>query len=140
VLTNVVYGCESWSLILREAHRLVVFGNRVLRPVLEPKREEVMGCCRRVRDELHKLYAPPDIITSKKLRNMRWTRHVACMRKINMHTEILAETLKGNDQLQNVGIHRSIMLEWILDKSVGKVWTRFIWIMTGTNGGLFRTR
>jgi hypothetical protein len=36
----VLYGCETWSLTLREEHRLRVFENRVLRRIFGPKREE----------------------------------------------------------------------------------------------------
>jgi hypothetical protein len=36
----VLYGCETWSLALREEHRLRVFDNRVLRRIFGPKREE----------------------------------------------------------------------------------------------------
>ncbi|PNF34658.1 hypothetical protein B7P43_G05713, partial [Cryptotermes secundus] len=39
-LSVVPYGCETWSLILREEHRLRVFENRVLRRIFEPKRDE----------------------------------------------------------------------------------------------------
>jgi hypothetical protein len=38
-----MYGWETWSLTLREEHRLRVFENRVLRRIFGPKREEVMG-------------------------------------------------------------------------------------------------
>jgi hypothetical protein len=39
----VLYGCETWSLTLREEHRLRVFENRVLRRIFGPKRDEVTG-------------------------------------------------------------------------------------------------
>jgi hypothetical protein len=39
ILPVVLYGCETWSLTLREEHRLKVFENRVLR-IFGPKREE----------------------------------------------------------------------------------------------------
>jgi hypothetical protein len=39
----VLYGCETWSLALREEHRRRVFGNRVLRGIFRPKRDEVTG-------------------------------------------------------------------------------------------------
>jgi hypothetical protein len=39
----VLYGCETWSLTLREEHRLGVFENRVLRRIFGPKRDEVTG-------------------------------------------------------------------------------------------------
>ena len=38
-----LYGCETWSLTLRDEHRLRVFENRVLRRVFGPKRDEVTG-------------------------------------------------------------------------------------------------
>jgi hypothetical protein len=38
-----LYGCETWSLILREKHRLRVLENRVLRRIFGPKREKVTG-------------------------------------------------------------------------------------------------
>ena len=43
ILPVVLYGCETWSLILREERRLRVFENRVLRRVFGPKRDEVTG-------------------------------------------------------------------------------------------------
>jgi hypothetical protein len=39
----VLYGCETWSLTLREEHRLKVFENRVLRIIFGPRRNEVIG-------------------------------------------------------------------------------------------------
>jgi hypothetical protein len=43
ILPVVLYGCETWSLTLREEYRLRVFENRVLRRIFGPKREEVTG-------------------------------------------------------------------------------------------------
>jgi hypothetical protein len=43
ILPVVMYGCETWSLTLREEHRLRVFENRVLRKVFGPKKGEVTG-------------------------------------------------------------------------------------------------
>jgi hypothetical protein len=43
ILFVVLYGCETWSLTLREERRLKVFENRVLRRVFGPKRNEVTG-------------------------------------------------------------------------------------------------
>jgi hypothetical protein len=40
IVPVVLYGCETWSLTLREEHRLRVFENRVLRRIFGPKREE----------------------------------------------------------------------------------------------------
>ena len=43
ILPVVLYGCETWSLTLRDERRLRVFENRVLRRVFGPKRDEVTG-------------------------------------------------------------------------------------------------
>jgi hypothetical protein len=67
----VLYGCEIWFLTLREEHRLRVFEKRVLRKIFGPKREEVAGGWRRLHsEELHNLYASPNIIRVIKLRRM----------------------------------------------------------------------
>jgi len=43
ILSVVLYGCETWPLTLREERRLRGFGNRVLRKICEPKKDEVTG-------------------------------------------------------------------------------------------------
>jgi hypothetical protein len=51
-----LYGCETWSVTLREEHRLRVFENRVLRKIFGPKRDEVTGEWRRLhKEELYDL-------------------------------------------------------------------------------------
>jgi hypothetical protein len=45
------YGCETWSLTIREEHRLRVLENRVLRRIFELKRDEVMGGWRKLHNE-----------------------------------------------------------------------------------------
>jgi hypothetical protein len=47
----VLYGCETWSLTLREEHRLKVFENRVLRRIFGPKNDEVTGEFRKLHNE-----------------------------------------------------------------------------------------
>jgi hypothetical protein len=80
ILTVVLYGCETWSLTLREEHRIRVFENRVLRRIFGPKRDEVTGEWRRLHSEdLNDLYSSPNIIQEIKSRRMRWAGHVACM-------------------------------------------------------------
>jgi hypothetical protein len=57
ILPVVLYGCETWSLTLREEYRLRVFENRVLRGIFGPKRDEVIGDWRKLHnEELHNLY------------------------------------------------------------------------------------
>jgi hypothetical protein len=80
ILPVVLYGCETWSLTLREEHILRVFENRVLRRILGPKRDEVTGEWTKLHnEELHNLYSCPDIIRQFKSRRMGWAGHVARM-------------------------------------------------------------
>jgi hypothetical protein len=79
-LKIVLYGCGTWSLILRKEYRLRVFENWVLRRIFGPKREEIMGERRKLHSgELHNLYSSPDIVRQIKSRRMRWAGHVARM-------------------------------------------------------------
>jgi hypothetical protein len=90
-----LYGCETWSLTLRERHRLRVFENGVLR-IFGPKREEVTGGCRTLHnEELHNLYASSYIIRVIRLKRRRWAGHVARMRGMKNACNILVEDLNG---------------------------------------------
>jgi len=76
----VLYGCETWSLKLREERRLRVFENRVLRRVFGPKMDEVTGEWRKLhKEELRDIYSLPNIVRVVKSRRMRWAGHVARM-------------------------------------------------------------
>jgi hypothetical protein len=58
ILPVVLYGCGTWSLTLREEHRLRVFENRVLRRIFGPKRDEVTGEWRKLHDEEDEMGGP----------------------------------------------------------------------------------
>jgi len=80
ILPVVLYGCEAWSLILREERRLRVFEIRVLRRIFGPKRYEVTGEWRKLHNVgLNYLYSSPNIGRVIKSRRMRWAGHVARM-------------------------------------------------------------
>ena len=77
ILPVVLYGCETWSPILREERRLRVFENRVLRRVFGSKRDEVTGEWRKLHnEELRDLYSLPNIVRVVKSTRMRWAGHV----------------------------------------------------------------
>jgi len=79
-LPVVLYGCEAWSLTLREERKLRVFENMVLRRIFGPWRDEVTGERRRLHsEELNDLYCSPNIVRVIKSRRMRWAGHVARM-------------------------------------------------------------
>jgi hypothetical protein len=78
VVLPVLYGCETWSLTLREECRLRVFQNRVLRRLFGPKRDKMTGEWRKLHnEELNDLYSSPNIVQVIKSR-MRWAGNVAC--------------------------------------------------------------
>jgi hypothetical protein len=79
MLPVVLYGCETWSLTLREERRLRVFKNRVLRRILGHKRDMVTGEWRKLHKELYDLYLSPDIVWVIKLRRIKWLGHVSHM-------------------------------------------------------------
>ena len=70
ILPVVLFGCETLLLTLREERRVKVFENRVLRRVFGPKRDEVTGEWRKLRnEELSDLYYLPNIV-----RVVKWRR------------------------------------------------------------------
>jgi hypothetical protein len=83
IFLPVLYGCGTWSLTLREEHRLRVLENRVLRRIFGLKRDEVTGELRELySEELHKLFSSPDIIRQIRLRKMRWVEYMGEERKM----------------------------------------------------------
>jgi hypothetical protein len=75
MLPVVPYGCETWSLALKEEHRLREFDNRMLRRIFGPKKEEAVKGRRMHYEELRNVYSLPNIIRVMKSRRMRWVRH-----------------------------------------------------------------
>jgi hypothetical protein len=91
-VTEHLLSWNTWSIILREEHRLRVFENRVLRGVFGPKREEVVRGWRRLHnEELHNLYASSNIVREIKSRRMRSAGHVACVGERRNVYKILIE-------------------------------------------------
>jgi hypothetical protein len=82
----VLCGCGTWSLELREEHRLRVFENRVLRRIFGPKGDDMIGAWRKLHNkELYNVFSSPSIIRIIKSSRMRWAGHVARVGKRRRH-------------------------------------------------------
>jgi hypothetical protein len=99
ILPVVLYGCETWSLTLREEHRLRVFENRVLRKIFGPKRKEGGSWRKLHNDELHDLYSSPNIVKVIKLRRMRRAGHVTRMGEVRGAYSVLVGSPEGKRPL-----------------------------------------
>ncbi|KAJ4445204.1 hypothetical protein ANN_07005 [Periplaneta americana] len=96
ILPVVLYGCETWTLTLREEQRLRVFENKVLTKIFVAKRDEVTGEWRKLHNaELHALYSSPDIIRNIKSRRLRWAGHVARMGESRNAYSIMSQSKSG---------------------------------------------
>jgi hypothetical protein len=99
ILPVVPYGCETWSLSLREEHRLKVFESKVLRRIFGRRRDEVTGGRRKLHDEeLHDLYTSPSIRRIMKPKRMRWSGHVARMGIRGTYISYWKETQRERDR------------------------------------------
>ena len=77
-----LYGCETWSLTLREERKLRVFENMMLRRTFGPRRDEVTREWMRLHnEEINNLYSSTNIVRVIKSRRMRWSGHLARMGK-----------------------------------------------------------
>jgi hypothetical protein len=136
ILPAVLYGCETWSLTLREAHRLRVFENRVLRRIFGPMRGEVTGEWRKLQsEELHNLYSSPDI-RQVKSRVMRWAGHVARMGEERKVYKVLVGKPEGKRPLGRPRRRWEDGVRMDLGEIGWGVWIGFDWLRTGTGGGL----
>ena len=113
----VLYGCETWSLTLREERRLSVFENRVLRRIFEPKRDEVTSEWRKLyNEELNNLYSSPNIFQVIKSRRMRWAGHIVRTGRRETYTGFWWRNLRERDHLGDPGVDGWIVLRWYLQE------------------------
>ena len=105
ILPLVLYGCETWSLTLREERRLRVLENRVLRRVFGLKRDEVTREWRKLHnEELNDLYSSPNVVRVIKSRRMRWEGLVARMGEWRGVYRVLVGKPEGKRPLGRPGL------------------------------------
>ena len=95
-----MYGYETWSLILKEEHRLRVFENKVLRKIFGAKKDKLTEEWIKLHNaELHTLHSSPNIIRDLKSRRLRWAGHVARMEQSRNAYRVLVGKPEGKRPL-----------------------------------------
>jgi len=123
-LPVVLYGCEVWSLILREKRKVRVFENMVLRRIFGPRRDEVTGGWSRLHnEELSDLYYTPKIVRVIKTRRMRWAGHVTRMGEERDAYRVWRGNRRERDHWGDLGVDGWIILGWISRRWVVGMWT-----------------
>jgi hypothetical protein len=103
ILSVVLCGCETWSLTLREEHRLRVFENKLLRRIFGLKRDEMTGGWRKLHNKLHDLCSLPSIIRIIKLKRVRWAGYVVRMgKKRNRYRLLVGKSPLGRSRHRQV--------------------------------------
>jgi hypothetical protein len=126
ILPVVLYGCETWSLTLREEHRLRVFENKVMRRIFGLKRDEVTRRWRELHnEELYDLYSSPSIIRIIKSRRMEWVEYVARMEEKGIAYRLLVGKPEGKRPL---GIPRRRWVDTIMMDLLESGWVDVDWI------------
>ena len=125
ILPVVLYGCEAWSLTLREERKLRVFENVVLGRIFGPRRDEVTGEWRRLHnEELNDLYSSPNIVRVIKSRRMRWAGHVSRMgEEIRGCIGSWWGVRREGDHWGDLGVDGWIILGWISRRWDVGIWT-----------------
>jgi hypothetical protein len=101
ILPVVLFG--TWSLTLREEHRLSVFENREQRRIFGLKRDEVMGRWRKLHNEkLRDLYSSPSVIRIIESMGMRWAGHLERMRDKRNGYGLLVRKPEGKRPLERL--------------------------------------
>jgi hypothetical protein len=136
ILPVVLYGGETWSLMLREDHRLMVFENRVLRRIFGPKRDEVTREWRKLHNEdLHNLNSSPDIISQVKANEVG--RECSTHGRGEKSVQGFGGKSRRKDTTWKTKAKWEDGIRMDLREIGMGVWIGFDWLRTGTGGGLW---
>ena len=135
-MSVVSYGCETWSLTLKEGRWLRVQENRVLRRIFGPKRDEVTGEWRKLHnEELNDLYSSPNTVRVIKSRSRKWEGHVARMGERSGVYRVLVGKPVGQRSLGRPRRSWEGNIKMDLQEVGWGAWTGLIWLRIGTGGG-----
>jgi len=113
-----------------------LFENRVLRRIFGPKRGEVRGEWRKLRnEELNDLYSSPNSVRVMKSRRMRWAGHVALTGERTGVYRVLVGKPEGKRTLGRLRRRREDNIKMDLQEVGCGVWTGSSWLRIGTGGG-----
>ena len=136
ILPVVLYGCETWSLILREEHRLRVSENRVLGGILGHNSDEVTREWRKLHNgEPKYLYSSPSIVRVIKSRRMRWVGHVARMGERRGAFRVLVGKPEGKRPLGRPRRRWEDNIRMDPQEVGWGIWNGLIWLRIGAGGG-----
>jgi hypothetical protein len=136
ILPVVLYGCETWSLTLREERRLKVFENSVMRKVFGPKRDEVTGEWRKLHnEELSDPYSLPNIVRVVKSRRMRWAENVARMGEGRGVHRVLVGISEGKRPLRKSRHRWEDNIKMDLEEMDWEAWSGLIWVRIEISNG-----
>ena len=139
ILLVVLYGCETWSLILRVECRLRVFENLVLRRIFGPKTEEVTSEWRRLHNKELYAVSSPRIIRMISSRKLRWAGHVARLGKSRGAYRALVVKPEGR-RPERTRRRWEDNIKMDLREVQSGAQTGLIWLRIGTGGGLLLIR
>jgi hypothetical protein len=115
ILPAVLHGFETWSLTLREEHRLRVFENRVLRRIFVPKRDEVTAEWRELHnDELRDLYSSPTRINNEVEKGK--IDRACSTNERGMNVKYWRESQKERNHWEDQDVRRRIILRSIIER------------------------
>jgi hypothetical protein len=128
-----VYGCETWSLTLREELRLKVSESRVLRRIFGPWIHDVTEELRKVsNEELSDLYSSPNTIRVIKSSRLCWDGHVSSVReRINAYKILVG---KPEGKLGKPRRRWEDIIKIYLQEVRWGAWTGLIWPRVGRGG------
>jgi hypothetical protein len=136
IFLPILYGCETWSLTLREERRLGVFENTVLRRIFGLKRDEITREWRKLHNEKPSgLFPPPTIVRVIKSRGIRWSGQVTRMGERRGVYRVLVGKPEGQRPLGRPRRRWEDNIKMDLLEVGCGAWSGSSWLRIGTGGG-----